>query len=238
MLQKKKKKKGLVGRGLIVCSVSFWYLMNSINFQIYDSLLATPSVRTPPTSRSRRSSVSQHSATNRWRRSRVTLKYSETKCECWRSVLIYLLMFNTNTYKSIHSRLHDFSKDCLNDARQLEKISRKLARTRNHLRYNLTCYNSHLTPTGLSIRSNVRGPKAQFIIQKAERALVNERIRQHNFTVDVLVSEREKLLDRLQSKLTSNEFQEVARFSQNASQVENNRVKARHIEKSAFERAK
>ena len=49
--------------------------------------------------------------------------------------------------------------------------------TRNHLRYNLTCYNSHLTPTGLSIRSNVRGPKAQFIIQKAERALVNERIR-------------------------------------------------------------
>ena len=140
-------------------------------------------------------------------------------------------MFDTNTYKSIHSRLHDFSKDCLNDARQLEKISRKLARTRNHLRYNLTCYNSHLTPTGLSIRSNVRGPKAQSIIQKAERALVNERIRQHNFTMDVLVSEREKLLDRLQSKLPSNEFQEVARFSQNASQVENNRVKARHIEK-------
>ena len=138
-------------------------------------------------------------------------------------------MFNTNTYKSIHSRLHDFSKDCLNDARQLEKISRKLARTRNHLRYNLTCYNSHLTPTGLSIRSNVRGPKAQSIIQKAERALVNERIRQHNFTVDVLVSEREKLLDRLQSKLPSNEFQEVARFSQNASQVENNETYFRQL---------
>ena len=33
--------------------------------KIYDSLLATPSVRTPPTSRSRGSSVSQHSATNR-----------------------------------------------------------------------------------------------------------------------------------------------------------------------------
>ena len=32
-------------------------------------------------------------ATNRWRRSRVTLKYSETKCDCWRSVLIYLLLF-------------------------------------------------------------------------------------------------------------------------------------------------
>ena len=75
------------------------------NSKIYDSLLATPSVRTPPTSRSRGSSVSQHSATNRWRRSRVTLKYSETKCECWRSVLIYLLMFNTNTYKSIHDRI-------------------------------------------------------------------------------------------------------------------------------------
>ena len=86
-------------------------------------------------------------------------------------------MFTTSTYKSIHLRLHDFGKDCLNDARQLEKISQKLARTRSHIRYNLTCFNSHLTPTGLSIRSNVRGPKAQAIIQKAECALVNERIR-------------------------------------------------------------
>ena len=79
--------------------------------KIYDSLLATPSVRTPPTSRSRGSSVSQHSATNSWRRSRVTLKYSETKCECWRSVLIYLLKRNDNkltTNASIKRSRHQF----------------------------------------------------------------------------------------------------------------------------------
>ena len=71
--------------------------------KIYDSLLATPSVRTPPTSRSRGSSVSQHSATNRWWRSRVTLKYSETKCECWRSVLIYF-SFLTPTHINLFIR--------------------------------------------------------------------------------------------------------------------------------------
>ena len=38
---------------------------------IYDSSLATPCVRTTPTSRSRGSSVSQHSLTNRWWRVRL-----------------------------------------------------------------------------------------------------------------------------------------------------------------------
>ena len=140
-------------------------------------------------------------------------------------------MSTTNTYKNIHSRLFDFGNDCLNEARQLEKVSRKLARTRNHLRYNLTCYNSRVTPAGLSLKSNIRGPRASNIIQKAERALVNERIRQHNFTIDILETEKQQLKDRLQAKLPSNEYQEVVRFSQNASQVENDRVKSRHIEK-------
>ena len=49
--------------------------------------------------------------------------------------------------------------------------------------------------------------------------------------MDVLTPEREKLLDRLQSKLPSDELQEVARFFHNALQVENNRGKARHTEK-------
>ena len=49
--------------------------------------------------------------------------------------------------------------------------------------------------------------------------------------MDVLTSKHEKLLNRLQSKLPSDEFQEVARFSYNALQGENNHVKARHIEK-------
>ena len=95
----------------------------------------------------------------------------------------------------------------------------------------MSCYNSRLTPVGLSLRSNVRGPRALSIVQKAERALLNERIRHHNFTIDILESEKQKLQHCLRVKLPSNEYQEVVNFFQNASQVENDRVKSRHIEK-------
>ena len=60
---------------------------------------------------------------------------------------------------------------------------------------------------------------------------MNERIRQHNFSIDILETEKQQLKTRLQASLPSDEFQEVVRFTQNASQVENDRVKSRHIEK-------
>ena len=47
--------------------------------KIYDSLLETPRSRTPSTASSRSESVSQHSATIRWGRRRVSLKYSDFK---------------------------------------------------------------------------------------------------------------------------------------------------------------
>ena len=45
--------------------------------KIYDSLLETPRSRTPSTASSKSELVSQHSATIRWGRRRVSLKYSD-----------------------------------------------------------------------------------------------------------------------------------------------------------------
>ena len=58
--------------------------------KIYDSLLETPRSRTPSTASSRSESVSQHSATIRWGRRRVSLKYSDSKRECCWTVLKFL----------------------------------------------------------------------------------------------------------------------------------------------------
>ena len=58
--------------------------------KIYDSLLETPRSRTPSTASSRSESVSQHSATIRWGRRRVSLNFSDQNREyCW-TVLEFL----------------------------------------------------------------------------------------------------------------------------------------------------
>ena len=80
------------------------------------SLLAKPSsVRTPPTSRSGESIVSQHSASTRWWRRMVSLIISEPKCDCWGSVLKFCYKPILLTSNSLWLRVSffKFNKFCI-----------------------------------------------------------------------------------------------------------------------------
>ena len=96
----------------------------------------------------------------------------------------------------------EFGRDCLRLVRQFEKTSLKLARFRNHLRYNLTCFNNHVIPKYLRLPTpEVKGFRAKNVIFKAERSLLNERIRHNNFTLDVLKGNYRQLESELRGIL-------------------------------------
>ena len=63
-----------------------------------------------------------------WRRQ----KYNQRRTLKISIRYLFIIMPSTNTSKSIHSCQYDFGKDYLNDAKHLEKVSRKLVRYRNH----------------------------------------------------------------------------------------------------------
>ena len=54
------------------------------------------------------------------------------------------------------------------------------------MRFNLRCLKEDVIPRSIRISSNVKGYKADKIIKTAERKLLNERIRQTNFTIGLL----------------------------------------------------
>ena len=62
----------------------------------------------------------------------------------------------------LHSNIrHINGRDCLVDSvRTFERTARKVARFRHHVRLNLCCYNSHITPKSLRLKSC---PKGRFI---------------------------------------------------------------------------
>ena len=82
----------------------------------------------------------------------------------------------------------------------------------------------------------MKGYKAQNIIKKAERALLNERIRQTNFTLGILKRKHQDIEQKLRAELTEVDFRKVSEFTELKQRVEHEAVKSRQIRK--FERLK
>ncbi|XP_072014899.1 uncharacterized protein [Amphiura filiformis] len=124
-----------------------------------------------------------------------------------------------------------FGKDCLSLTRDLEKTSRKLADYRNHLRFNLKCLHTDITPRSLWIKPLVRGYRAERIIHKAQKGLINERIRQTNFTINVLKGQIEDISKKLNRLLPSDIYEQVQEFTTRGQLDQHRKVKERQQNK-------
>ena len=56
----------------------------------------------------------------------------------------------------------------------------------NHRRFFLRCLSEDIIPVSIRLRNNIKTPKGHDIINKAEKALLNERIRSINNTINML----------------------------------------------------
>ena len=101
----------------------------------------------------------------------------------------------------------NFGRNCRLQVRSLEKTARKLANFRNHLRFNLRCLHEGILPRSVRLTSTVTGHRANNILRNAERKLLNERIRQFNFTIDCLRQETTDRTRELLEKLPSDVFE-------------------------------
>ena len=68
-------------------------------------------------------------------------------------------------------------QQCIKEFRYLECLQRKRARLRNHLRFSLRCRDENITPSSLNMKIPIPTSNARRIVEKARKALINERIR-------------------------------------------------------------
>ena len=73
---------------------------------------------------------------------------------------------------------------------QWEKYERKMADFANHRRFTLRCLSKGMVPVSIHLQRNVKTPKGLQIIKRAERALLNERVRSINNTLNMLKHQR------------------------------------------------
>ena len=53
----------------------------------------------------------------------------------------------------------------------------------NHRRFTLRCLREDIIPVSIRLKNSIKTPKGHHIIRKAERALLNERVRLVNSTM-------------------------------------------------------
>ena len=67
----------------------------------------------------------------------------------------------------------------------------------NHRRFTLRCLSEEPVPVSIHLRMNIKTPKGLQIVRKAEKSLLNERVRSINNTLNMLKSQRDTCIDQL-----------------------------------------
>ena len=84
---------------------------------------------------------------------------------------------------------------------QWEKLEKKMANYRNHLRFTIKCLNSEIIPVSVRLKTNVQMSRGLQIIRKAEKQLLNEQIRSINNILELLMSKRDICSEKLKERL-------------------------------------
>ena len=86
--------------------------------------------------------------------------------------------------RNIHTHLRtEYGIESVRLLCQWERIKGKIADFKNHRRFSLRCLSEDVILVSIKLRNNIRTPKGQYIIRRAEKAWLNERIRSINNTI-------------------------------------------------------
>ena len=132
----------------------------------------------------------------------------------------------------LHSRLEsEYGRMATKLARRLEFLERKSARFRNHLHFTLHCKHQGVTPVSLKLKSSVKGLTAERILERTQRQLVSERIRQTNSTLDSVKNQISDTDEQLFHLLPSDVYTEVKNWVAHAYKSEYDKCRSRQQNK-------
>ena len=104
----------------------------------------------------------------------------------------------------------------------------------NHRRFTLRCLREDLILVSIRLKSFIKTPKGCHIIRKAERALLNERVRSVNNTIAMLKIQSDTCMEQLNQVLDKENKEECIQFIKE--KKESRHLKTLERQKSKFDR--
>ena len=115
--------------------------------------------------------------------------------------------------RNINAKLiSEYGQESVRFLRQWEKLEMKMAYFQNHRRFTLRCLSKGITPVSIKLKTTVKTPKGIYIVRKAERMLMNERIRLINNTITMFRWQIDTCINSLGNCIGMEAMKECCRF--------------------------
>ena len=115
--------------------------------------------------------------------------------------------------RNIHAKLiSEYGKESVRNLRKWKKLEMKMADFQNHRRFTLRCLSKGITPISIKPKTTVKTPKGIYIVRKAERMLLNERIKTINNMIAMFTWQIDTCISSLGSMIGIEVIEECHRF--------------------------
>ena len=125
----------------------------------------------------------------------------------------------------------EFGRETVAIFRDWEHHVKKLANFKNHRRFTLRCLSQKITPVSLRLKRNLRTERGNKIIQRAEKQLMEERVRQINNTIDVCSHFINACIEELKVKIGQDLLDKCHEFINRIREWRHKTVLERHLNK-------
>ena len=112
-----------------------------------------------------------------------------------------------------------------------EKLKIRSSDYRNHRIFTLRCLHSDLIPVSIKLKSTIKSTRAKQILRKAEKELLQARIKSINFILDSTSQQLEECRSKLVTIISTQKLRECQDFVDKVSENRFNKVKQRQINK-------
>ena len=131
--------------------------------------------------------------------------------------------------RSLHSYImSEYGIENVKLFQQWEKLEYKMANFQNHRRFSLRCLKQEVIPVSIRMKTNVKTPRGLYIVKRAEKALLNERIRSVNNMINMLKTQINTCMEQLETRLEERVMEDCKVFI-NKREARHNNTKMRQI---------
>ena len=143
-----------------------------------------------------------------------------------------ILQDSTNSMRNLHNTLlQEDGIEVWRLFRLWEKLKIRASDYRNHRIFTLRCLHSDLIPVSIKLKSTIKSTRAKQILRKAEKELLQARIKSINFILDSTSQQLEECRSKLATIISTQKLRECQDFVDKVSENRFNKVKQRQINK-------
>ena len=162
----------------------------------------------------------------------VVESLSTTSTRCSVTEITSLLQDSTNRMRNLHQIiLQEYGLEVLCLFRDWERLRLRASDYKNHGIFTLRCIHKDLIPVSIKLKSTLKTEKAIKIIRKAEKDLLQPRVKAINSILDNIGKETELCRSQLASILSTQRLRECQGFIEKVGEFRVTKVKQRQLNK-------